>query len=213
MRAAHAIRTLADWDRRGRSVFTFQDMRMLFPGESAKTLSESLMRLVRADLLERIGKGLYFNPLSQRNHGRLLEEIAAVMRGGEYNYTSLECALSEWGVISQCPMRYLTVMTTGRKGTFRTPYGVIEFTHTKRSVADIVRNTILLDPPRLRLATASAAYRDLKRARRNMHLVDIEELREHLDMEDPDVVRQFRREARYLETLIAPAATQRNPVP
>ena len=201
MRIVAAIRTLTDWDRRGRAVFTFPDMRMMFPDESAKTLSESLGRLVRAGLLERVGKGLYFNPLSQRGHGRLLEEIAAAMRGGEYNYTSLECALSEWGVISQIPMQYLTVMTTGRKGTFRTPYGTIEFTHTKRSVADILRNTIIMDPPRLRLATAPAAYRDLKRVGRNLHLVDIEELQEYLDMDDPDVARRYRREADYLEAL------------
>ncbi len=201
MRIVAAIRTLTDWDRRGRAVFTYPDMRMMFPDESAKTLSESLRRLVRAGLLERVGKGIYFNPLSQRSHGRLLEEIAAAMRGGEYNYTSLECALSEWGVISQLPMQYLTVMTTGRKGTFRTPYGTIEFTHTKRSAADIVRNTIVMDPPRLRLATAPAAYRDLKRVGRNLHLIDIEELQEYLDMGDPDVVRRYRREADYLEAL------------
>ena len=48
MRIVSAIRTLTDWDRRGRAVFTFPDMRMMFPGESAKTLSESLGRLVRA---------------------------------------------------------------------------------------------------------------------------------------------------------------------
>ena len=201
MRAVDAIKTLTDWDRRGRAVFTFPDMRMMFPGESVKSLSESLGRLTRAGLLERVGKGLYFNPLSRRSHGRLLEEIAAAMRRGEYNYISLECALSEWGVISQVPMQYLTVMTTGRKGTFQTPFGTIEFTHTKRSAADIVHHTVLMDPPRLRLATAPAAYRDLKRVGRNMHLVDIEELQEYMDMEDPDVARQYRREVNYLEAL------------
>ena len=201
MRIAEAVKTLTDWDRRGRAVFTFADMRMMFPDDSAKALTESLARLTRVGLLERVGKGIYFNPLSRRGHGRLLEEIAAVMRAGEFNYTSLECALSEWGVISQVPMQYLTVMTTGRKGVFRTPYGTIEFTHTKRSAADIVRSTVLPDPPRLRLATALAAYRDLKRVGRNLHLVDIGELQEYVDMQDPDVARQFRREARYLETV------------
>ena len=208
MRIDEAIKTLTDWDRRGRAVFTFPDMRMMFPGDSARALSESLTRLTRVGLLERVGKGLYFNPLSRRSHGRLLEEIAAAMRAGEYNYTSLECALSEWGVISQIPMRYLTVMTTGRKGVFRTPYGTIEFTHTKRSAADIVRNTLLPDPPRLRLATAPAAYRDLKRVGRNLHLVDLGELQEHMDMQDPDVARRFRRETKYLETLGPSRASQ-----
>jgi len=208
MRVAEAIKTLTNWDRRGRAVFTFADMRMMFPDDSAKALTESLARLTRAGLLERVGKGIYFNPLSQRSHRRLLEEIAAAMRAGEFNYTSLECALSEWGVISQVPMQYLTVMTTGRKGVFRTPYGTIEFTHTKRSAADIIRGTVLPAPPRLRLATAPAAYRDLKRVGRNLHLVDIGELQEYVDMQDPDVARQFRREARYLETVESARVSQ-----
>ena len=70
MRIAEAIRTLVDWDRRGRAVFTVPDMRMMFPDESAKALPESLARLTRA------GKGLCFYPLSRRSHGRLFEEIA-----------------------------------------------------------------------------------------------------------------------------------------
>ena len=208
MRTVEAVKMLADWDRRRRAVFSFSDMRMMFPHESAKTLSESLGRLARNGLLERVGKGIYFNPLSRHGHGRLLEEIAATMRRGEYNYTSLECALSEWGVISQIPMQYLTVMTTGRKGTFNTPYGIIEFTHTKRSAADIVRNTVLMDPPRLRLATAPAAYRDLKRVGRNLHLVDIEELQDYVDMENPEEAREYLREVSYLAALGAYRASQ-----
>ncbi len=41
----------------------------------------------------------------------------------------LESALSEYGVISQIPIDRLTIMTTGRKGHYKTPYGTIEFTH------------------------------------------------------------------------------------
>ena len=54
------------------------------------------------------------------------------MRRGEYSYISLETMLSEYGAISQVPIDRLTVMTTGRKGEYETPFGVIEFTHTKR---------------------------------------------------------------------------------
>jgi len=46
--------------------------------------------------------------------------------------------LSEYGVISQIPLDRLTVMTTGRKGIYKTIYGTIEFTHTKRSVENIL---------------------------------------------------------------------------
>lgn len=38
---------------------------------------------------------------------------------GEYNYISLESALSEYGIISQIPIDRLTIMTTGRKGEYK----------------------------------------------------------------------------------------------
>ena len=83
-------------------------------------------------------------------------------------------------MISQVPLEYLTVMTTGRKGVFMTPYGVIEFTHTARSPASIVKSTIDRDHP-LPLATAPAALRDLRRVGRNLHLVDLDEMQEYLE--------------------------------
>ncbi|MCF9158081.1 hypothetical protein J7919_23515, partial [Vibrio parahaemolyticus] len=67
---------------------------------------------------------------------------------------------------SQVMTDRITIMTTGRKGEFRTPYGVIEFTHTKRDDIDIINNTITSARP-LRIAT----LRDLKRVGRNTHLI------------------------------------------
>ena len=62
-------------------------------------------------------------------------------------------------------------MTTGRKGEYKTPYGTIEFTHTKRKLRDILNSMKDVGRP-LRLANPIAAWRDLKRAGRNTHLVD-----------------------------------------
>jgi len=106
---------------------------------------------------------------------RLIEQIAVALRRGYYSYTSLESALSEYGAISQIPVDRLTVMTTGRKGVYRTRWGTIEFTHTKRSPADILDHTCDVGRP-LRMATPQAAWRDLKRVGRNTHLVDESEL-------------------------------------
>ncbi len=178
MRTAEAVKTLAEWDRYGWNVFTLSDMRKLFPHQSEKTLSESLRRLVRQGLLERVANGVFINPLSNRNRIGMFERIACAIRRGEYNYISLECALSEWGVISQTPQAYLTVVTTGRKGVFNTPYGVIEFTHTQQSALTILKNTIHREHP-LRFATATTALRDLRRVGRNLHLVDFEEMQEY----------------------------------
>jgi len=83
--------------------------------------------------------------------------------------------LSEYGVISQIPMDRLTVMTTGRAGELKTPYGIIEFTHTKRPVA-VLPDGILSSARPLRLASKATAWRDLKRVGRNVHLVDRTEL-------------------------------------
>ncbi|MCA2486583.1 hypothetical protein LAZ45_26780, partial [Vibrio alginolyticus] len=75
-----------------------------------------------------------------------------------------------YSVISQVMIDRITIMTTGRKGEFKTPYGVIEFTHTKRDAIDIINNTITSDRP-LRIAKKEAAIRDLKRVGRNTHLI------------------------------------------
>ena len=140
MRTVEAVKTLAEWDRCGWNVFTLSDMRKLFPQQAEKTLSESLRRLVGYGLLERVANGVFVNPLSTGSRVGLFERIACTIRRGEYNYLSLECALSQWGVISQIPQAYLTVVTTGRKGVFNTAYGVIEFTHTQRSAVEIMQN-------------------------------------------------------------------------
>ena len=178
MKTVEAVKTLAEWDRHGWNVFTLSDMRVLFPYQSEKTLSESLRRLVRKGLLERVANGVFVNPLSSRSRVGMFERIACAIRRGEYNYISLECAFSEWGVISQIPQAYLTIVTTGRKGVFNTPYGVIEFTHTKRSPLEILKNTIQGERP-LRIATAPTALRDLQRVGRNLHLVDFEDMQQY----------------------------------
>jgi len=93
------------------------------------------------------------------------------LRRGDYSYVSLESALSEYGAISQIPIDRLTVMTTGRKGEYKTPYGTIEFTHTKRNLQNILQSMRDVGRP-LRLANPMAAWRDLKRTGRNTHLVE-----------------------------------------
>lgn len=166
-----ALKVFTDWARAGRVVFTLGDLAKLFPDDSRKTLKEAVRRLVRDGLLERACRGVYVFALAPDGISDMIERIAVTLRRGEYNYVSLESALSEYGAISQAPVDRLTVMTTGRKGTYQTPWGVIEFTHTKRSVPDILAGIHDVGRP-LRVATPEAAWRDLKRVGRNTHLVD-----------------------------------------
>lgn len=175
MNQKSAIATLAQWDRQGRFIYTLNDLSKLFPEDKPKTLKEGVNRLIKNGLLTRVGKGVYLYALSNHKGVDTIEHIAKALRRGEYNYVSLESALSEYGAISQIPIDHLTVMTTGRKGTYKTPYGTIEFTHTKRKVSEILKNILDIGRP-LRFAKASVAWRDLKRVGRNVHLVNQEVL-------------------------------------
>ncbi len=165
-----ALERLHKFDREGIYVYTKRDLRRVFFDDIVETFKQSLPRLIKVGVLERPCKGIYVFLLSRHRGGYTIEYIAKSLRRGEYNYISLESALSEYGVISQIPIDRLTIMTTGRRGIFKTPYGVIEFTHTKRDDIDILNNTILYDRP-LRIATKSAAIRDLKRVGRNTHML------------------------------------------
>ena len=171
-----AIQRLNELDHKGRYVFHHRDLAKVFFEDSERAFNAGLNRLVKHRIIERVARGVYVYELSKnKNSSRTIELIAKTLRRGEYNYVSLESALSERGIISQILIDRLTIMTTGRKGEYKTKYGVIEFTHTKRPVSDILDNVINTDRP-LRIATALAAFRDLKRVGRNVGMVDQEAL-------------------------------------
>lgn len=170
MNQAEASDVLRRWDKRGQYVFTRRQLAKLFPEDSPKALTEALGRLVKAGILVRACRGVYVNPHAHSLDSRTIERIVQALRPGEYNYVSLESILSEYGEISQIPMDRLTVMTTGRKGVYKTPYGVIELTHTKRPVSDILSHVKQVEGRPLRIAGKAAAWRDLKRVGRNLRM-------------------------------------------
>lgn len=167
---------LQAWDKQGRYVFSRRELAKFFPQDSAKAFSESLNRHVHHGLIERACRSVYVNQTAASFDGSAIDRIAQILRSGCYNYVSLESALSDYGAISQVPVGRLTVMTTGRSGVYHTPYGTIEFTHTKRSVENILENTAKTKVRPLRVAFKSTAWRDLKRVGRNTHLVDASEV-------------------------------------
>jgi predicted transcriptional regulator of viral defense system len=174
MKQIEAIEVLRKFDKKQRYVFTKHDLAKLFPHDSAKTLDEGLKRLVKAGLLKRACRGVYVNSHAKSFDSYVIEHIAKALRRDEYNYLSLESMLSEYGIISQIPLDRLTIMTTGRKGTYKTLYGVIEFTHTKRSLINILEHIQTVKERPLRIASKETAVRDLKRVGRNLHLLNIE---------------------------------------
>jgi len=171
MNKLRAMQVLREFDKNGQYVFSKHDMTKLFPEDNPKALDEGLNRLVKTGLLKRACRGVYVNDNAQSFDSYVIEHIAKVLRRGKYNYVSLESMLSEYGIISQIPIDRLTVMTTGRRGFYRTPYGVIEFTHTKRSVTDILDHIQWVAGRPLRVANKETSLRDLKRVGRNINLL------------------------------------------
>ncbi|CAI0715404.1 type IV toxin-antitoxin system AbiEi family antitoxin [Serratia entomophila] len=169
-----AINTLDKFSKMGKNIFLTQDLATLFPTESPRTLQKSVDRLIAAGILKRAAKGIYVNGRASLG-GYPLESIVINIRRGEYNYISLESALSQYGVISQIPMDRLTIMSTGRSGEFVTPWGVIEITHTSKKPVEILRGSLEGRTP-LRIATKETAIKDLLRVGRNTHLIQQEEL-------------------------------------
>jgi predicted transcriptional regulator of viral defense system len=174
MKQSDALKQLRALDQKGRYVYTARDLAKVFSEDSSRALRATVQRLTAEGILERPAKGVYVFSLSRHKGADTLEEVAKTLRRGKYNYVSLESVLSEYGVISQAPVGRITVVTTGRKGEYRTPYGVIEFTHTKRPLSEVLESMIDRQRP-LRVATKEAALRDLRRVGRNTHLINSEE--------------------------------------
>jgi len=176
MNKIDAINKLAALDRFGVYVVTKGDLAKAFSQEKDKSLEKSLQRLVSDGILQRVAKGVYVNTLAKSKKGPVVEDIAAVLRRGHFSYVTRESMLSEYGVISQVPLSRITLMTTGANGVYETPYGTIEFTHTKRRPAELIQRTRTVKGRPLRIATRQAAVADLRRAGRNVNMIDATEL-------------------------------------
>ena len=181
MKTVDAIKTLCDLDRDGRAVFTVAELRSIFPERSGHTFTAGLRRLVAQGILKSAAHGVYVNALSRGPRAWRNEEVAIRLRSGEYSYVSLESALSEFGVISQIPVGRTTMMTTGRSGEIHSIYGTLDFTHTARSVRDILSSTLVIKGRPLRFARVETALRDLRQVGRNLDLVDMDVYHEILE--------------------------------
>ena len=175
MRQTEAIKKLSSWDKRGRYVFRKKDLGFIFD-EQKRILDNTIARLIKNGVLKRVAHGVYIFAFSNNVGPLTLGYIARNLRRGEYTFESLESALSQYGVISQIPVDRITLMTTGRSGEYRTPYGVIEFTHTKEKEENIVSNIIERKDNPLPIASKQYAYRNLLSVGRNIDLVNMEVL-------------------------------------
>jgi predicted transcriptional regulator of viral defense system len=173
-RLDQTLRRLANRDH---CVFAASDLAAAVP--ECRHLAGLLSRASKTGLLERVCRGIYLYPLPDYVAGHLLFHAAARLRAGEFNYISLETVLSDAGVISQLPINWISIMTSGRSHVVDCgEYGHIEFVHTAQRPDD-VSPELTYDPDRrLWRASIRQALRDMKATRRSLDLVDQEAARE-----------------------------------
>jgi predicted transcriptional regulator of viral defense system len=154
-------------------LFTLSDLQAALPELSTGAFKILLSRAQKKNILKRICRGLYVYPSRYQSTGLVLFHAAARLRAHEFNYISLETALSDAGVISQIPMNWITVMSSGRTQTIDCGnYGHIEFIHTKKNPEALQGNLSYDKRCRLWRANTSLAIADMKHTRRNLDLID-----------------------------------------
>lgn len=172
MKSTDLLNRLDKADQAGVWLFSHQQLATLLR-ETGDTLKKTLGRATRSGVINSVTPGLYLNPRAKSLSSDPLVDVATHLRPWDFNYLSLETVLSESGWISQIPAR-LTLMTTGREGTFATSLGDIEFVHTKRR-PDSMRAELTWDERRrIFVAPPARAYKDLRRVGRNKELVNSE---------------------------------------
>ena len=154
-------------------LFATQDLRALYPDLSNAAFKTLLSRAANTSLLQRICRGLYVYKKAIPSNGLLLFHAASILRADEFNYISFETVLSDVGVISQIPMNWISIMSSGRSNIVSCgEFGTIEFIHTNQKPADIEKQLIYDSNCKLWRASGALALRDMKVTHRNCDLID-----------------------------------------
>ena len=156
-------------------LFTLSDLSSVLPNQSRSALQVILSRSVKSGLLERVCRNLYLYPDTNPQDGLLLYHAAARLRAGDFNYLSLESVLSDAGVISQVPMGWITLMSSGRNRIVDCGrFGRIEYIHTRRPVEKLTGQLSWDSRIHLWRASVALALKDLKHTHRSDELIDWE---------------------------------------
>ncbi len=172
------IKILLHWFENNASdthyLFVLQDVRSLLPNLSDTAFKTLMSRVVALGYLDRVCRGLYAYKPSQFARGLLLFHAAAYLRSNDFNYISLETALSDAGVISQIPINYISIMSSGRSSIISCgKFGTIEFVHTEQKPSNLIDQLVYDGEYRLWRATVPLALKDMKKTRRTTsNLID-----------------------------------------
>ncbi|MFW8601601.1 type IV toxin-antitoxin system AbiEi family antitoxin [Desulfobacterota bacterium M19] len=173
---AVALGSLADPEH---FLFSLSDLSGLLPDLSTTAFKALIGRAVKSGILQRVCRGIYLYPVKDYPAGMLLYKVAARLRAHEFNYISLESVLSDAGVISQIPMNWITLMSSGRSHIVDCgDFGHIEFIHTKKTLAQLESHLLYDRHCGLWRSSVAQALQDMKFTGRNTDLVDWRVVRE-----------------------------------
>lgn len=166
---------LFDSSNREQYLFAQQALRALYPSLSDCAYRVLLNRAVASGLLTRICRGIYLFQRNLPKDGLLLFHIAALLRANEFNYISLETVLSDAGVISQIPVNWVSILSSGRSNQINCgEFGTIEFIHTRQKPVDVAQQLHYDTRCGLWRASVALALKDMRRMRRNCDLINWE---------------------------------------
>lgn len=154
-------------------LFSLADLKGAMPEQSQGGFKALVCRGVKDGLLKRICRGLYLYPSVDYPGGLVLFHAAARLRADAFNYISLETALSDAGVISQIPINWITLMSSGRSHIVNCgEFGRIEFVHTKKRPENLTDHLIYDSRCRLWRASVALAIKDMRATKRSTDLID-----------------------------------------
>ena len=169
-----ALASLADAEH---YLFASSDFEAALAGR--RGLAVVLCRAQKAGLLKRVCRGIYLYPRVNYPRGMVLFHAAARLRASGFNYLSLETTLSDAGVISQVPINWITLMSSGRSQVVDCgDFGRIEFVHTAQLPGEVAEELTYDPERRLWRASVRLALRDMRATRRTQDLVNPEVARE-----------------------------------
>jgi hypothetical protein len=166
------LSVFANTVRVGGGIHTTAELAFMMGEPNTPAFTKFLTDCVRKGVVRRVVKGVFESVLTPPEASTAIYQIIKKLRGAALTYISLESQLSFTGDISQLVMDRVTVITKGRSGIFTTPYGVIEFTHTKKPVGAIAPNLYLDTDIGMYRAMPRQAIADLNDCRRNIHMLE-----------------------------------------
>lgn len=166
------LAVLSHATKAGGGAHTATEIAFMLGEKRTPAFTKFLTDCVQKGVLRRVATGVFESTITPPDGSTAIYKIANKLRGDVVNYISLESQLSYTGDISQIVMDRLTVMTKGRSGIFSTPYGVIEFTHTKKAIETIAPNIYFDSDIKMYRAKTNQALIDLKNCNRNMHMLE-----------------------------------------